>query len=220
MPKTVPGRSIRDVQKEYTKELLVRSAHDLFVENGYANTTIDQIAARAGTSRATFYLHFQRKWETVRHIAERELQSESLDYYRRLDKFGVPTKEQMRSWLEDAFGFYKRHSKFMIVFRQAYSLEPDISKYQFETLAKCVAVMPNYLKRWGPKRETEARLRLNLLTIQLSDIATRLLQGDIDLDRDELIDVLLEYWMVGLKDPGPVKPLRRMSTRTKRPSPN
>src|SRR3979409_1933770 len=69
MPKAVPRRSIRDVQKEYTKELLVRSAHDFFVKNGYVNTTIDQIAARAGTSRATFYLHFQRKWETVRHIA-------------------------------------------------------------------------------------------------------------------------------------------------------
>lgn len=121
---------------------------------------------------------------------------------------------------QPSFDFYKRHSKFMIVFRQAYSLEPDISKYQFETLAKCVAVMPNYLKRWGgPKRETEARLRLNLLTIQLSDIATRLLQGDIDLDKDKLIDVLLEYWTVGLRDPGPIiKSLTRTSAQTKRPS--
>lgn len=201
MSKSAPRRSIREVQKEYTRELLVKAAYDLFIENGYANTTIDEIAARAGTSRATFYLHFQGKWETVRHISESTIQGEVFDYYRRLDAFGIPTEAQIRSWLEDAFRFYERHSKFMIVFRQAYSLEADIAKFHFETLAKCVAVMPNYLKRWGPKRETEAKLRLNLLTIQLSDIATRLVQGDAEFDKDTLIDVLLEYWMVGLRDP-------------------
>lgn len=205
--KSLSRRSIRDIQREHTFDLLLQSAHDLFVENGYANTTIDQIATRAGASRATFYLHFERKWETVRHLYKALLEQETLDYYRRLDAFAVPTKKQIKSWLEDALGFYESHSEFLAVYRQASSLEPDLSKFQLENLANFVAVMPNYLKRWGSKRETEARLRLNLLTIQLSDIAMRLVQGDLRLDKELLVNVLLEYWLVGLKDPRIVKSL-------------
>jgi len=85
---------------------------DLFIKNGYANTTIEQIADRAGASRATFYLHFQRKWETVSHLAETMLQPETLAYYERLDGFGVPTKPQIKAWLEDALDFYERNLPF------------------------------------------------------------------------------------------------------------
>jgi AcrR family transcriptional regulator len=37
------------------------AANELFIENGYAGTTIDQITQRAGVSRATFFNYFGSK---------------------------------------------------------------------------------------------------------------------------------------------------------------
>src|ERR1700733_551568 len=46
-------------------ELLEKAALDLFVENGFEETTVAQIADRAGMNRATFFRHFADKREVL-----------------------------------------------------------------------------------------------------------------------------------------------------------
>jgi AcrR family transcriptional regulator len=48
-----------------TRERLETAALDLFVENGYEETTVAQIADRAGLNRATFFRHFADKREVL-----------------------------------------------------------------------------------------------------------------------------------------------------------
>jgi AcrR family transcriptional regulator len=47
------------------RERLESAALDLFVENGYEETTVEQIADRAGLNRATFFRHFADKREVL-----------------------------------------------------------------------------------------------------------------------------------------------------------
>jgi AcrR family transcriptional regulator len=47
------------------RERLEGAALDLFVENGYDETTVAQIADRAGLNRATFFRHFADKREVL-----------------------------------------------------------------------------------------------------------------------------------------------------------
>jgi AcrR family transcriptional regulator len=47
------------------RERLEAAALDLFVENGYEETTVAQIADRAGLNRATFFRHFAEKREVL-----------------------------------------------------------------------------------------------------------------------------------------------------------
>jgi AcrR family transcriptional regulator len=47
------------------RERLETAALDLFVENGYQETTVAQIADRAGLNRATFFRHFADKREVL-----------------------------------------------------------------------------------------------------------------------------------------------------------
>jgi len=47
------------------RERLEAAALDLFVENGYEDTTVAQIAERAGLNRATFFRHFADKREVL-----------------------------------------------------------------------------------------------------------------------------------------------------------
>lgn len=48
-----------------SRERLVDAALGLFVEHGYAATTIDEIAARAGVTARTFFRHFVDKEEVL-----------------------------------------------------------------------------------------------------------------------------------------------------------
>src|ERR1700758_5884157 len=47
------------------RERLENAALDLFTENGYEETTVAQIADRAGLNRATFFRHFAEKREVL-----------------------------------------------------------------------------------------------------------------------------------------------------------
>src|SRR5271169_4083686 len=47
------------------RERLVRAALDLFAEQGYDDTTVVQIAERAGLTKSTFFRHFPDKREVL-----------------------------------------------------------------------------------------------------------------------------------------------------------
>lgn len=51
----------RTRQRHERRDRLFQAAVELFVERGYENTTMEDIAERADTARATVFNHFQRK---------------------------------------------------------------------------------------------------------------------------------------------------------------
>jgi AcrR family transcriptional regulator len=53
--------SRRQAQARQTRREILRAAHDLFVEQGYARTTIADIARAAGVSAETIYATFRNK---------------------------------------------------------------------------------------------------------------------------------------------------------------
>lgn len=203
-------KSIRELHKEQTVASFQKAALEVFLEKGYLDATVADVARNAGASRATFYLHFSGKWEVLAHLVRQIILPETLVFYRRLDKFGIPSRLQMRVWLTDAFTFYEKNSAFMIIYKQASSLEPDLVHLQSEIVSQCASVMKNYLARWGEAGESEARLRLHLLIIQLADIAMSLVKRDVVVDKKLLVEILVEYWSNGLRDPKDIYKLREI----------
>jgi AcrR family transcriptional regulator len=94
-----PRPSLRTVQKEMTRDRLREAARALFFSSGYAAATVEQIAAVAGASRATFYLHFKDKDEVLQDIAL-DYAPRALAVMRRL-KGPLPTHAEIRAWLCD-----------------------------------------------------------------------------------------------------------------------
>jgi AcrR family transcriptional regulator len=51
--------------KQTARERLARAAFELFDERGYEQTTVDDIADRAGVGRTTFFRHYRSKEEVI-----------------------------------------------------------------------------------------------------------------------------------------------------------
>ncbi|MFI7011306.1 TetR/AcrR family transcriptional regulator [Streptomyces sp. NPDC050145] len=60
----------RERSKQRVRDAIYTSALDLFTEQGYDRTTIDQIAERADIARGTFFNYFQRKEDLITVWAE------------------------------------------------------------------------------------------------------------------------------------------------------
>ncbi|MGX9789230.1 TetR family transcriptional regulator [Mycobacterium sp. MMS18-G62] len=58
---TVRNLGLRERKKLQTKETIQREAYRLFDEQGYANTTVEQIAEAAEVSPSTFFRYFPSK---------------------------------------------------------------------------------------------------------------------------------------------------------------
>lgn len=60
-------------RKEARPEEITAAALDLFVERGYANTRLEDVAARAGVSKGTLYLYFANKEDLFKAVLREAL---------------------------------------------------------------------------------------------------------------------------------------------------
>jgi AcrR family transcriptional regulator len=58
--------SIREEKKKKTKRSILEAAISLFNENGYDNTSIEQISKNAGVGKGTIYSYFDSKKSIIK----------------------------------------------------------------------------------------------------------------------------------------------------------
>ncbi len=63
----------RQIQKQFTREKIIRAAKQIFIEKGIINTATSQIAEAAGIAHGTLFLHFPNKDSLVIELLDVEL---------------------------------------------------------------------------------------------------------------------------------------------------
>lgn len=69
----MPARTRREREKQQRYEAIVDAAEAIFVEKGFANTSMDEIAKSAQLSRALLYVYFRDKAAIMRAVMLRAL---------------------------------------------------------------------------------------------------------------------------------------------------
>jgi AcrR family transcriptional regulator len=67
------GRSLKERQRQEREDLILQAAEELFLEKGFHDVSIDEIAARVGIAKGTIYLHFTSKEELVFALLQRDI---------------------------------------------------------------------------------------------------------------------------------------------------
>ncbi|HWQ78311.1 MAG TPA: TetR family transcriptional regulator [Anaerovoracaceae bacterium] len=63
-------KTARQLQKEQTKELLIKTAYEIFSERGIMNTRMTDIAHAAGVAHGTIFAHFQTQEALIEEVVE------------------------------------------------------------------------------------------------------------------------------------------------------
>jgi AcrR family transcriptional regulator len=190
-------------QKEQTRRLLRGAALELFARKGYGATTIDDITSAIGASRATFYLHYDGKARIVAELYEDTIMPETYAYYRRLDALDSSDDAALRGWLDDALGFFERHRDALRFADEVAATDPGSEQLRpARLLDRCAECMPRYLGRWPEAEREPARLRVELLIVQISHFARLWVDGQWPVKRDVALDVLLDLWGHALRAGG------------------
>ena len=94
---------LRQAQRDLTRSRIKNAARDLFYEQHYDTTTMDEIAVAAGLRRSTLYLHYKDKAEILADVVA--------DYRPRAQAVlatlpgPAPSVEQIRRWIRKVIAF-------------------------------------------------------------------------------------------------------------------
>jgi len=194
--KTTRPISLRDRQKAQTREHLLDVAAGLFAEKSYNDTTIEDIARAAGSSRATVYTYFSTKDDILRTLAV-ELWETAEGLYRAFAELPEWSVETVRSWLEDVVASWDKtvaRIRF-VVESMSRELRDDYLRYHRSS----VRLLTGDPSRWQPLSPAEAEVRALLLIAQMETFFANWYLRGWELDRATVLDTLADVWCAVLK---------------------
>jgi AcrR family transcriptional regulator len=188
-------KSLREAQKDLTRGLLMKCALKLFDERGYANTTVDDIAASAGTTRTTFYQHFKSKAELTKAlILEVNEILTSSDDPPLATVIESGNREAIRDWITRKVNQWEQIRQYVMAAHQAAALEDEIqaaTQRWFESAIGAIDAGLTLANRFEP---ASRHIRGVLAFGQLEFFSRRWMHFGWDLDRDETIRLLTDAW--------------------------
>jgi AcrR family transcriptional regulator len=154
-----PPLSLREEQQQLTRRRIAEAALTTFREKGYLAATVDDIVARARTSRATFYQHFANKLAALQ-FASVDVESWSYDTYDLLRE-GPLTRDKVFEMVTAVFQHWRDNAELLRVLIEAEAVEP-------ERLARNMTSMERAVDRtFGAQLETYSGRELEVVRVEL-----------------------------------------------------
>jgi AcrR family transcriptional regulator len=193
--------SLREAQKRMTRELLLREGLALFESKGYAATTIDDIAAAAGTTRQTFYQHFASKVALMREliIAVNEILI-AQDDPRLSVVIESGDRAQIHAWLGTKIDQWPDIKPYITAAHEAAAQDAEIQEAIDVWFESAIGDIHTGLDKANRFPLSSRRVRGTLAFGQLEFASRRWMRHGWDVDRDETHTMLTESWVHLLTD--------------------
>ena len=201
-PKSQPTR--KRLSAEDRRAAILDAALEVFSRHGYNGTSIDEIANAAGISKALIYEHFPSKRELHVSLLERHVQ----DIFMRLAQTadtGDPGDVRLRSGVNAFFEWVEDNPEaFRLLFRDTF--EPEVAsvldRLQNQATGAIAALMASEPALQSGASNADLALAIEAMAQQLSGGVQSLAiwwQTHPDIERDWLVDRVMDYSWVGLK---------------------
>lgn len=195
--------TLREAQKEMTRNRLLDAGADLFSSQGYAATKVDDIASAVGTTRVTFYAHFPSKVDLMKALiterlnpalgrvpspehgtTERELVAVIED--------GTP--ERLRRWLASTAQRWNTIRPYTTAAFEAAVVDADIRRLLDEWLDEAIGDIKDGLNRADRFPADTRHFRSVIAITELDHVARHWTPGRWGVQHEQMLDVLTESW--------------------------
>jgi AcrR family transcriptional regulator len=205
---TAPARhdnthlSIRDAQKQMTRERLLESALELFREHSFHAVTINQIMKRAHANRATFYLHFRNKLDIAWELARQQSGARHTQLFHELDALSDPHLGQIRDWVERRIALSRANQTLIHVIAEAITSEPQFAAEYCSYLGRVAdRILGNTLGRLADGRRDIARSKFIQLIIMMDRYVLHTEHHRLDCFGASAVDAIAEMlWEALFRD--------------------
>ncbi|MCZ9880361.1 TetR/AcrR family transcriptional regulator [Arthrobacter sp. B2a2-09] len=202
--------SLREAQKQLTRDTIVERALALFTEKGYAATTIDEIAAAAGTTRVTFYAYYPSRSDLMKDFMARvnavldradgpDSASTAADL---VDVVRVGELEGILAWLESRAALWPVFRPYLDVLDEAAAVDREVRDLVDGWHEEVISDIVRGLQLAGRFSDETHRIRGTLAFTQLDFVATLWTRRKLEPNRDHALEVLADSWYHLLCDEG------------------
>jgi TetR/AcrR family acrAB operon transcriptional repressor len=168
-------------EAEKTRELLIEAAFTVFTQKGFARTTLNEIAKKAGVTRGAIYWHFKDKAEIFWEVSEQTAKQAGLDW----DKVQNSQAESLKDFEEFLVRYltsYEKDERFrsfyeMVNFRTEWTEElAPIWEKMRQRFHKAYASLKDDLKRLVENKKIRQDIDPHLAALSLFSFTEGLLQ--------------------------------------------
>ncbi|WP_150292867.1 TetR/AcrR family transcriptional regulator [Sphingobium estronivorans] len=183
-----PGRAAYlERRRATTRASILLAARQVFADASYSEAKIDNIIRAAGVSRATFYAHFESKFELACAIYD-EIAPQTTALFARLPSLARKDRAGIRQWLNDFVGIHLEHRNVTSLIAQLQLFERSFRARilsDAEALIDLVAAVEGtgFADAKGPSdgaRRTRARIRL--LFNRVAMVCAEVARGELSPD--------------------------------------
>ena len=202
--------SLREAQKQLTRDTIVQRALELFTEKGYAATTIDDIAAAVGTTRVTFYAHYPSRSDLMRDFMARV--NAVLDRADGPDRASTEAElvdvvregrlEGILAWLESRSALWPVFRPYLDVLDEAAAVDREVRALVEGWHEEVISDIVRGMQLAGRFPEETHHIRGTLAFTQLDYVATLWTRRKVEPNRDHALEVLADSWYHLLCDEG------------------
>lgn len=160
-------RSDRDKDRRTAMQERLQQAMERLLQDGssFTQVSVEQLAAEAGISRATFYLHFRDKGELVARLMAR-VTAEIIDAAV-LESPETVTREALKASIRAVLKVYQRHYAVMAAIVETSAYDEQVGELFHQMMEQLVEV-----NRRALQRLKQAGRRPAELPIQVADVIT------------------------------------------------
>src|SRR5690349_19471337 len=201
-PKTQPTR--KRLSAEDRRAAILDAALEVFSRHGYNGTSIDEIANAAGISKALIYEHFPSKRELHVSLLERHTQDIFLRLAETADT-ADPGDVRLRNGVNAFFEWAETNPEaFRLLFRDAFEPEVEgvLDRRQNQATGAIATLMASEPALQAGGNGAELALAIEAMAQQLAGGVQSLAiwwQAHPDIEREWLVDRVMDYAWVGLK---------------------
>lgn len=179
-PRVDSARTARAQKAAHTRARMLASARKLFIEHGYASTSMKAIAVEAGVAVQTLYFTFTNKRTMLSALVDVEVAGDAapvatLERPWVAEAMAAPPSEQLRLQVAATARILSRVGPVLEVVRSAAAVDPEIAELWQTNIVQRHTVLAGFAQSLASKTE----LRGGIDAAQAADITLALLAPEV-----------------------------------------